>query len=132
MGRKLSTSIFTLLFLGAMFGGLFQTAGLETDGNKFDCLYMFQQETFCAMNVSGHLVAWQSTFTSIIPALSIILGLLLAAVVVGQIAPNLLQKVRLVFLRVWNISLYTRNLNFVSRPLQELFSSGILHPKLFS
>ena len=32
MGQKLGTSIVTLLFLGAMFGGLFHMAGMEMSG----------------------------------------------------------------------------------------------------
>ena len=131
MGQKLGTSIVTLLFLGAMFGGLFHMAGMEMSGGMTDCPYMSQQETICAMSVSEHLGAWQSTFTSIAPTLFTILGLLFVAVVVGQIAPNLLQEVRLVLLHTLDMQSYTRNLSFVARPLQELFSSGILHPKLF-
>ena len=131
MGQKLGTSLVTLLFLGAMFGGLFHMAGMEMSGGMTDCPYMSQQETICAMSVSEHLGAWQSTFTSIAPTLFTILGLLFVAVVVGQIAPNLLQKVGLALKRISSIRSGSRDFNFVARPLQELFSSGILHPKLF-
>ena len=61
---------------------------------------MSQQETICAMSVSEHLGAWQSTFTSIAPTLFTILGLLFVAVAVAQIAPNLLRKVRLALIRL--------------------------------
>ena len=94
-----------------------------------DC-YMPGMATLCKMNVFDHLRWWQSMFTSI-PLRNVLFSLLLllAAVVVASMwsrlahsPPEKLQtRIRL---REWD---YIP----LASPLSELFSSGILNPKLF-
>lgn len=127
--HRLSTGIFTLLFLGAMFGGLFHM-GTDMTGSMTDCLFMSEIETVCPMNAFEHLGAWQSVFT--VSLTSSILLLLLAGTLVGvaSIAPHMLRKI--LYADPPLLTSIRALLNtFPRSPLQELFSRGILHPKLF-
>lgn len=131
MIRGLSTAIFILLFLGAMFGGLFHmTMGMDMTGNMSGCPFMTHEETLCSMSVTEHLNAWQSAFTMTVPGFALLLSVLAAAVVLVAIAPNLLQR-ELFAPPTIAKEIVERVYSFSYRPLQELFSSGILHPKLF-
>lgn len=131
MTRRLSTSVFTLLFLGAMFGGLFHmTMSMDMTGNMIGCPYMTHEEVLCSMSVFDHIGSWQSAFSAVIPSLTLLLSALVAAVLILSVAPNLLLKHKF---REPPLSreLLHRTYSYSSRPLQELFSNGILHPKLF-
>lgn len=131
MTRRISILAFTLLFLGAMFGGLFHMAmGMDMAGKMSDCPFMAHGEVLCQMSVFDHLNAWQTTFLAATPSLTMLLVALVAAVVVISIAPNLLLKHTF---REPSLSkeLRHRTYSYSYRVLQELFSNGILHPKLF-
>ena len=131
MTQRLSTLVFTLLFLGAMFGGLFHmTMGMDMTGNMSDCPFMTHEEVLCSMSVFDHLSSWQTSFLAIIPSLLLLLSALVAAVLVFSVAPNLLSKQKFRELSLSRVVLH-RIYSYFYRPLQELFSSGILHPKLF-
>ena len=82
------------------------------------------------MNPTDHISAWKSAFHSVIPTLTLLV--LAAGVVasVASVAPNLLLKRRYAEPILRNY-IQTRTYTFFHRPLQELFASGILHPKLF-
>ena len=96
-----------------------------------DCPFMTHQETLCPMTTLDHINALQSVLVSIIPSsltllLAFLSGMILLAV--GSI-PGIQEKQKL---RMQIYSIY------IDRPdrcyrhvLQELFSRGVLHPKLF-
>jgi len=125
---KTSSILILSLFLGAMFLSLFQMS-FSTDMSHHgmeDCPFMSHSEILCSMNVTDHIEAWQSVFSSLI---NIFTFLILSSV--GTLAlpafflkkynpfPPLYRKIRK--------HIYT----YFYRPLQELFSNGILNPKLF-
>ncbi len=131
MIRRLSILVFTLIFLGAMFGGLFHvTMGMDMTGNMSGCPFMTHEEVVCSMSVLDHIGLWQSAFSAVVPSLTLLLSALVAAVLVLSVAPNLLLKQKFREPPLPRELLH-RTYLYSYRPLQELFSSGILHPKLF-
>lgn len=132
MTRKVGTLVFTLLFLGTMFGSLFHMSmGMDMTGEMSGCPFMSQSEVICQMNLADHIKAWQSAFSAVVPLLTLLLSALVAAVLVLSIAPNLLLKYKF---REPTLSrgLQHRTYSYSYRPFQELFSNGILHPKLYN
>jgi len=104
---------------------------MDMDGNMTmsDC-YMPGMTAICNMTPLEHISSWQSMFTSI-PAQNLLVALLLLvlAVIVGfswiqrTLAPPERHAVRLFSHQREYIPLHSQ--------LQELFSQGILNPKLF-
>lgn len=134
MKRRIFATILTILFLGAMFGGLFHmTAGMDMsgEGGASGCPFMAHEETLCSMSIFDHLGAWQADFMAVVPTLTLLLGAVAAALVLLAVAPHLLfSDQKLLYQRR---VLYKQPTRFLVpiRPLQELFSNGILNPKLF-
>ena len=131
MIRRLSTTIFILLFLGAMFGSLFHMSmGMDIAGGMSDCPYMSNEEVLCSMSIFDHFAAWESHFLALVPQLTVLLLAVAAVLTVRAIAPPLLSPP----LQPYAIAIKQyrdRTYTFSYRPLQELFARGILHPKLF-
>ncbi len=107
------------------------STSMDMDGNMTmtDC-YVPGMTTICNMSPLEHIASWQGMFTGIATksfALSLFL-LMLAAVVVFiwikhvYAPPRELRR----FTRLWGWRYIPS-----ATPLQELFSSGILNPKLF-
>jgi len=124
---------FTLLtfFLGAMFFSLFHMSmGMDMSGGMSDCPFMSHEEVICPMNLADHIGAWKSAFLSVVPTLTLLLAVAGIAVSITSVAPNLLGKMQYISPPScrW---LETKTYTFIYRPLQELFSNGILHPKLY-
>lgn len=119
------------LVLGTMFISLFHMSmGMDMSGGMTDCPFMSHEEVICPMSLVDHIGAWQSVFLAVVPALTLLLAATSIAVLVAAIAPNLLKKSRHIpapSCRLFRARTYT----FSYRPYQELFSSGILNPKLF-
>ena len=124
---------FTLLtfFLGTMFFSLFHMSmGMDMSGRMTNCPFMSHEEVICPMNLADHIGAWKSVFLSVAPALTLLLAVAGVAVFVAAVAPNLLRKIQYAsppLCRWLETSTYT----FSYRSLQELFSNGILNPKLY-
>lgn len=131
MTRRFGVVVIILVFLGTMFGGLFHmTSAMDMSGDMSGCAFMTHGEAICSMNTLDHISAWKSAFTAITPSLTLLLLALAAVAIVLAVAPNLLLRQRYrpqILPREVRDRIYT----FSYRPLQELFSSGILHPKLF-
>jgi hypothetical protein len=128
--KILSITLLTF-FLGTMFFSLFHmSTGMDMSGGMTDCPFMAHEEVICPMNLSDHIGAWKSVFLSTIPTLTLLLAVAGIAVFVASVAPNLLRKIEYASppLQRW---LEFRTYTFSYRPLQELFSNGILHPKVF-
>ena len=129
--QKMLRFAFTTAFLSVLFFSLFHMpAGMDMSGKMSGCPFMSHEEVLCSMSTLDHLSAWQSAFTAIAPSFTLLLLTLTEVVITLTVAPNLLLRQRY---RPQSFSREIRNriYTFSYRPLQELFSSGILHPKLF-
>lgn len=82
------------------------------------------------MNILDHIGAWKEAFLAVAPSLLILFAITGAVVLVASVAPNLLRGIQY---RPSQILTRFRELiyAFSYKYLQELFSNGILHPKLF-
>lgn len=128
---KLLSIMLLAFFLGTMFFSLFHMSmGMDMHGGMVDCPFMAHEEVICPMNLADHIGAWKSVFLATVPALTLLLAITGVAVSVISVAPNLLRKIEYASppLQRW---LAVRIYSFSYRPLQELFSNGILHPKVF-
>lgn len=128
---KLLSLTLLVFFLGTMFFSLFHMSmGMDMSGGMTDCPFMSHEEVICPMNLADHIEAWKSVFLSAVPSLTLLLAVAGMAVFVASVAPNLLRKIQYASppLQRW---LEVRTYTFSYRPLQELFSNGILHPKLY-
>ena len=128
---RLIASTAALVFLAVFFGGLFQApVGMNVSGDMSGCPFTPQEETICSMSALDHIGTWQSAFLATVPGVTLLLMIFAAAGVILTVAPNVALKPRH---RIPIISkeVVQRVYTFSYRPLQELFSSGILHPKLF-
>lgn len=129
MLSKASIFILITTFLGVMLGGMFLMTGMDMNGSMTDCPFLSQAEVVCPMSVADHLGAWKAMFMSVVPA---VLYLLVSALLVPAIitAPHVLAcKMR--SLIIYRTQLPIRTYSYCYRALQEQFSNGILHPKLF-
>jgi hypothetical protein len=128
---KIVPILLLIFFLGTMFFSLFHMSmGMDMSGGMTDCPFMAHEEVVCQMNLADHIGAWKSVFLSTAPMLMTLLAVSGVALLVASVAPNLLRKKQYAprSLHRW---LEVRRYTFSHRPLQELFSSGILHPKLY-
>ena len=130
---RISAVLLAFVFVATMFlGSFFVSADLYQTSDSVRCPLMTGETVVCQMDGGELLSAWQSKFLTIIPTL---LTLLLAAslVAVSALLPTTpFQQL----CKVWELApicTYSeRPLTFAVRSLQELFSSGILHPKLYN
>jgi hypothetical protein len=104
--------------------------GMDMSGGMTDCPFMAHEEVICQMSLADHIGALKSVFLSVVPTITLLLVVAGVAVFIASIAPNLLRKIQYASppLCRW---LQTKKYTFSYRPLQELFSNGILHPKLY-
>ncbi len=129
---KWAATILLTFFLGALFFSLFHMSmGMDMSGAMTDCPFMKHGEVICPMNFADHIDAWKSAFLSVVPTVTLLLVAVGMALLVVSVAPNLLRKIKYASPppQRW---LAARTYSFSYRPLQELFSNGILHPKLYS
>jgi len=99
-------------------------------GGMTDCPFMSHEEVVCPMNLVDHIGVWKSVFLSVLPNITLFLLIAGVATFIVSVAPNLLQKIQYTSLPL-SIYLQSKTPTFLYRPLQEMFSNGILHPKLF-
>ncbi|MEZ4194943.1 MAG: hypothetical protein R3B53_00885 [Candidatus Paceibacterota bacterium] len=119
------------VFIGAMFVSLFHmSVGMDMAGGMSDCLFMERGEVICPMNIADHIGAWKDAFVSVVPTIVTLVLAAGAIALVVSTAPFLLGAKRKLIPIQLNV-FRTRTYSFSYRPLQELFSNGILHPKLF-
>lgn len=123
------------LFLGLMFASLFQMSGLmsmsHTVSGMTACPSMVDQEVLCTSHLSEHIGVWKTAFANLLPSafsLFLVFGLVVAIVAT---APHLLKKHILHYIPIrWQLVQH-KTYTYTVRAYQELFSKGILHPKLF-
>lgn len=127
---KTIAGIAITVLLGAMFLSLFSMfSGMDMAGGMSGCPFMSHGEVLCPMNVADHIGAWQSVFQAITPTIVLLLAVVVVATITS-VAPHLLLP-RYKPIPIIQRRLRERTYAFSHRPLQELFSNGILHPKLF-
>lgn len=127
----LLSALFMVVLLSTMFLSLVHmTSGMDMSGGMSDCPLMLDKAVLCQMDVSDHLTSWKAMFLA--TPLNLILLLLVSIVGVIAISCSVLFGQ---LLPVWEIPLKNilkeSSTNYTVRPLQELFSNGILHPKLY-
>ena len=128
---KLATYLVLTIVLGTMFLSFFHVStGMNMQSGMSDCPFMSHEETICPMSVMDHIGAWKDMFLTVIPSVVLLLALAGLPVLIACVAPNLLQSIRYVSPPIYK-NRFRQSYAFSHRPLQELFSSGILHPKLF-
>jgi len=130
VAKILSITILTL-FLGAMFSSLLHTPshmGMSGDIEMTNCPFMSHDSALCEMNLASHVGAWKTTFLAIIPILNILLMSLGSLVLIISFTSNIFSRSKYIEPRIFN---YIKECTFIYRPLQNLFSQGILHTKLF-
>ncbi len=101
-----------------------------TDGHMSGCTFM-NGGSICTMAPLEHIAAWQSMFTAAhLKEASLFLNLILIT-----LFSVFLFLRRLDTSQLQNKSLYTQRFRYprysIRNELQEAFSSGILHPKVF-
>lgn len=129
---KILAGIITTLVFSVMFIGLFSVAtsmDMEHRHGMSDCPFMTHGEVVCAMSVTDHLNAWKATFLGTMPTTVIVLSVVLVAFALLQVPRLLVPLWRSVYIP--HRQLRERTYSFLLRPLQELFSNGILHTKVF-
>ena len=127
---KAVCSMLIMFFIGSMFVSLFHMSNMDMKAGMSDCPYMAHEQVICPMNLTDHIGAWKSAFLSTAPTLTLLIAAAGMAVLLASVAPNLLRR-KLHVSQPLSRWLRARIYTFSYRPLQELFSSGILHPKLY-
>lgn len=127
---KAVCSMLIMFFIGSMFVSLFHMSNMDMKVGMSDCPYMAHEQVICPMNLADHIGAWKSVFLSTASTLTLLIAAAGMAVLIASVAPNLIQRKvhESQLLCRW---LRARTYTFSYRPLQELFSNGILHPKLY-
>ena len=137
MGIARALILFGMIaFFSVGFLGLSHTSmamGVDGQMSSGNCFMPGMTEALCQMNLLEHIASWQSMFTAM-PSQSDVVLLLLAllALALGTLfirshnstAPPQALVLQLAF------AYYKRRIPIV-HPLQEAFSNGILHPKIF-
>lgn len=128
--KIIASLVFTFL-LGAMFVSFFHMSmGMNMTDGMSDCPFMAHEKVICSMSITDHIGAWKSAFLAVTPTLVLLLSAAGAVAFVASVAPHLFAlKRRLI--PILHKQLRERTYTFSYRPLQDLFSSGILHPKVF-
>lgn len=131
-GSKYVTGVMLLVFISMLFVSLFNMSmDLDIVGDTSGCPFMSHQETLCSMSIFDHLGVWESNFLAIAPAFVLLLGTLAATAVLLSVAPHLIVSKGTLYTQSFVLNKNRDIFSFPRRPLQELFSNGILHPKLF-
>jgi len=119
-----------LFFISSMFVSLFHMSHMDMQAGMSDCPFMSHAEVMCPMKLLDHVSAWKTAFLSVVPELTLLLVAIGFGVLLASVAPNLLRRIVYVSTQV-SQQILQRIYTFVYRPLQELFSRGILNPKLY-
>ena len=125
--------IFALAVVAFLLGGTFNLAHASMsmeDGQMSGCPSMLGMSAICTMSPLEHIAAWQSTFTSLPSEQNSFFALLLLLVVAFSFV--LLKRI---FgppkHSVQECPTFSSRADLRVPIFQELFSNGILHPKLF-
>lgn len=129
---KILTGTFLIIFVGLMFLSLLQTSNMMSMSHSVsDCASMSHQEVICSVSLSEKISTWKSVFFNLILStlvLSISIG---SVILITGIASKYLKDAFLHKIPILWSQLINRTYTYLVRSMQELFSNGILHPKLF-
>lgn len=129
---KILAGIMSALVFSVLFIGLFSMATsmeMSHGHGMSDCPFMAQGEVVCAMSVGDHLNAWKGALLSTMPSVMVLLVAAAMAFVLASVLFFDTSQNRFVSPPLWQLR--ERTYTFIYRSLQELFSNGILHPKVF-
>lgn len=125
---------FCFFFLTSYFGVATMDMRMSHDGTMASgCPFMPDMATLCQMQPLEHIAAWQSAFEAtpnLHTALAVLLLLLSCVFTAVSLCPRPIPQLRKVLLHTSAHTYYRRQIP-IAHPLQEAFSNGILHPKLF-
>jgi hypothetical protein len=133
LGKSVLLSLALGVFIFVSFLGLSLGMTMKSDGViKPDCPFMSNTASVCKMSPLEHIAMWQSVFTTLPLKEKILLtfGLLafaLALFLLVRFFQRLLKYQNLFYLERYR---YLQKI-FIPHSLQELYSSGILNPKIF-
>ena len=127
---KVVASLILTFVLGAMFVSLFHMSQMDMHGGMSDCPFMAHEEVICPMNLTDHIAAWKSAFLAVAPTLTLLFAVAGVALFIANFAPDFFTPKRKP-IPILHRQLRERTYSFACRPLQDLFSNGILHPKVF-
>lgn len=131
-----TTRIISMTFFGVFLSTLFLSlfympVGMDMSGTMSGCPFMSHEEVLCSMGTIEHIAAWKSAFTAIAPAFALLLIAFAAVAILFTVTSQLLHRHRFRILGPPARVIRERTYTFTYRPLQEFFSNGTLHPKLF-
>lgn len=127
----LISGLIAFLFLG-FFGLSHVSMAMGADGTMMsNCPLMSGQAVVCNMDPLEHIAAWQSMFTSLPQQDSTAVMLLLLAALVIAFLWTHLRWPSIADACISAQFFVRREYIPLATPLQELFSNGILNPKIF-
>lgn len=116
---------FSIFFVASIFLSLFHFGMLMNgESHMANCPFM-SGETDCPMTLSEHMSAWQNAFVAILPEVSAVFVAALLLLIIWREDFS-----RSLYSNRYFEKILSRE-HVPSGSLQELFSQGILHPKLF-
>lgn len=122
--RRLISSVVLAAFAGGALLSLMLMGAAVHDGvGKFGCPLMPLQATVCTMTALDHVAAWQAMFTAIPQGMILLILAVLICVAWRSLVPAIEQS-------RGAPARFAREPYHAFPAFQELFSSGILHPKL--
>jgi hypothetical protein len=128
---KFLASLIIAFVLSAMFVSLFHVPNsVEGGALMTDCPFMSHEEVICPMSLMEHISTWKAVFLSTVPSIVLVL-------VVAGFATRFVKTFVFLFdrnktkIRVAYQACLKKSYSFLQRTFQELFSSGLLNPKLF-
>ena len=125
MKRLISSVILTAFAGGALLSLILLGAVVHDNVAMPGCPLMPPQATVCTMSAIDHISAWQGMFTAVPQGMAFIL---LAAIAILAAWPRLARAIQ----RPKEVSFNViREPGLALSPLQDLFSRGILNPKLY-
>lgn len=121
-------------FLTLSFFGLGHMSGMteNENGDMVGCIFT-GKTMLCKMNVIEHISLWQSMFTAIPQESLMLLALLILLVAVIFVTKNILAPPRPSNSKALTKRLYLKEHPdlLLFDPLKEVFSQGILNPKIY-
>lgn len=121
------------IFLGLMFISLFHMPTPMNMGHGHgmsDCPSQ-SQGALCSMHLTAHVDAWKTVFANIVVASFMIVLGFVATILIISTPPHLPGRMILHLILAHRYQRSRMTTTHIVRPLQELFSRGILHPKVF-
>lgn len=125
------SALLCFVFLSTMCLSIFHISiSMSPHHEMHDCPFMAHERSFCPIDLENHLSVWKVLLASVLPSF---LTLFILFGSVTCITPNLHHLYRKLIRYV-----YIRYLQYIHYPptyayhfLQDYFSQGILHPKLY-